>query len=632
MYKNLVGFSAIALLCTKAMAQQGLHSDDGQETRDSIQLQELDEVVVSDTRFSLKRENSGKTVIKIPEEELERNQGRTVAEIINTKSGLELNGSRSFSGQNISVFARGGNNRQVLVIIDGIQVSDPSNVNSEYDLRMLNVAQIESIEIIKGASSTLYGNSAATAVINITTKEAKVNGLELEVVSNWGTNQSQNQRSFTVSDISNNITIKGKQDGFTLLASGGNHFTDGLSAAIGKESDVFSRINGNFKLGYELSQKFKMEVSAFYNKLDSDYDNGFPIEDADFHFNSEQSRFGLANTYRYKNGTFHVNAAFNQISRTFESDFPSFYDSETLVLDVFNKYTFNNTLYTIIGLNLVDNRTVFSGQQETRNIDPYFNLVYVSDFGVNINAGARWNNHSEYGSHWIYSFNPSYRLKTKNGYLKVFGAHATSYIAPNLSQLYGPFGANAGLNPEENITLEGGLEYQMSKGIRFSTVYFNRKEEDRIEYVVINPDTFESQYQNSNEHIQLSGIEVELQAIVLNGLQLTTNYTYIDSETDLALRIPKHKWNARIAYTWSEKTYASVSYQRLSERLDTDFNTFSDVTLQPYDLINAYVKHQWNDQLSFMVSMENIFNENYVEILNYTTKGRNYRIGMTLRL
>ena len=121
------------------------------------------------TYFALKRENSGKTVIKISQAEIERNQGRTIVELINTKSGIEINGSRSVEGQNLSYYVRGGNNRQVLVLIDGIQINDPSIVANDFDLRFLDLNTVESIEIIKGAASTLYGNGAATAVINIET-------------------------------------------------------------------------------------------------------------------------------------------------------------------------------------------------------------------------------------------------------------------------------------------------------------------------------------------------------------------------------------------------------------------------------------------------------------------------------
>ena len=157
-------------LITALLAGKGIFAQNVQQ--DSLKVQQLDEVVVSDSKFELKRENSGKTVIKITAEEMQRNQGRTVAEIINTKSGIEIAGSRGRDGDVLGVYARGGRGRQVLIIIDGVRVQDPSTFSAEYDLRLLAPNTIESIEIIKGAASTLYGTNAVTAVINITTKKS----------------------------------------------------------------------------------------------------------------------------------------------------------------------------------------------------------------------------------------------------------------------------------------------------------------------------------------------------------------------------------------------------------------------------------------------------------------------------
>jgi len=628
MKKVVYGAFVLCGLSTYVHAQQS----SSQVKNDTVSVQQLDEVVVSDSRFQLKRENSGKTVIKITAEELAVNQGRSVAEVINTKSGIEVNGTRSFAGQNVSVFTRGGNNRQVLVIIDGIQVSDPSNVNAEYDLRLLNIEQIESIEILKGAASTLYGNAAATAVISITTKTAKVNGLSLEVASSLGTNQSQNEQSYNASDFSNTVTLTAKQDKLSVLASGGHQFTDGLSAAIGTEEDGLSRIDGNVKLGYQFSKRFSITASAFYNKLNSDFDNGFPIVDADFKFKSEQSRFGLSSVYKYNKGSLTLNTAFNQIARQITSDFPTSFDSESVVLDVFNKYTFNAMLYTIVGVNVIDNTTQFAREQQTTSVDPYANIVYVSDFGLNVNAGARWNNHSGYGSHIIYNFNPSYVLKIDKGYLKFLGSYATSFIAPNLSQLFGPFGANPNLLPEENITMEGGLEYRPSDKYRISALYFDRQEEGRIDFVTINAETFESQYQNLANQLNFNGVEVELKAEPVEHLNLMANYTYTNANSGLALRIPKNKWNLNLGYSFAKKTYASVAYQYISERGDIDFTTFDIVNLDAFSLVNLYIKHELSSILSLFASMDNIFNTNYVEITDFTTRGRNIRLGMNLKL
>lgn len=606
------------------VGQQVLPSDVDKK-QDSVKLQQLDEVVVSDSRFALKRENSGKTVIKISAQELERNQGRSIAEIINTKSGIEVNGSRSYAGQNISVFARGGNNRQVLIIVDGIQVSDPSNVNAEYDLRLLNLSQIENIEILKGAASTLYGNSAATAVINITTKKASEDGVSLEVLSSLGTNQSQDNQNYNASDFSNTATIAARSGKLSVLASGGHQFTDGLSAAVGEEPDVFSRIDGNLKLGYQFSDKFEVTASAFYNKLNSDFDNGFPVEDADFSFSGEQSRFGLASTYTYKNGSFQVNGAFNQITRNVKSSFPSAFDSESVILDVFNKYTFNGKVYTIAGVNIIEHKTQFTDEQTTTSIDPYLNAVFISDFGLNLNGGVRLNNHSDYGNNLIYSFNPSYTMKTGAGYLKLLGSYATSFIAPNLSQLYGPFGANPDLQPETNTTLEGGVEYRFSDSFRVSALYFERKEEDFIDFLT-------DGYQNSLEDRNTHGVEVEFNGKLTKFLEVTANYTFTESKDREILRLPKNKINANLGYTFGDSTYASVSYQFVSDRADIDFFTFTPVNLESFNLVDAYLKHDLNSRISFFISIQNLLNTDYFEITDFTTRGRNIRLGMRLTL
>ena len=622
--KNYVLWSmAIVLSCANALAQK---------QKDSLETLALDEVVVSDSRFRLKRENSGKTVIRISQQELEQNQGRTVAELINTKSGIEINGTRSYAGQNLSTYVRGGNNRQVLVMIDGIQVSDPSNPNAEYDLRLLNTSQIEQIEILKGAASTLYGSSAATAVISITTKKVDNEGLAMQVQSSMGTNQAQENQNYSITDYSNTVNLSAKKGKLSFLASGGQQFTDGLSAAIGNEPDALSRIDGNLKLGFQVSKNIEFSVSAFYNKLNSDYDNGFPIEDADFQFTSEQSRFGLSGSYTYENGSITVNTALNQIDRNFNSNFPSAFDSQSYILDVFNKYNFAEKIYTIIGLNYIENQTFFTGTQNTDSWDPYLNMVYIGTNGFNVNTGLRLNNHSSYGSHFIYNLNPSYRLRTGAGTLKFLASYATSFIAPNLSQLYGPFGPNPDLNPEENRTVEGGFEYSLSKQLTFNALYFNRAENERIEYVSINNTTFESQYRNAENTAYFNGVEVGVSTLMASRLKLNANYTYTHSREGLALRVPKNKVNASLGYDINSKTFVGLSYQYVSDRTDIDFATLENVILDSFSLVNLQAKHLFSNRFNAFIALDNLFNESYTELVNYTTRGRNIRLGFNLTL
>ncbi|MBT8206046.1 MAG: TonB-dependent receptor plug domain-containing protein, partial [Eudoraea sp.] len=197
---------------------------------DTMLIQQLDEVVVSDSRFELRRENSGKTVITIGAEVLERNQGVPIAALLNQFGGIEIGGSRSRQGEILGVFSRGGRGRQVLVLLDGVRVSDPSSFSQEYDLRSLAISNIESIEIIKGAASTLYGTNAATAVINIKTKKSADKSIAATFRAQMGTNQTASDQNYRLANFSNSAQISGTLEAFTYSMAVTNDYANGISS------------------------------------------------------------------------------------------------------------------------------------------------------------------------------------------------------------------------------------------------------------------------------------------------------------------------------------------------------------------------------------------------------------------
>ena len=476
MNKRFFGLCAAVLVCAD-FAAQAQHND-------STTVQRLDEVVVSDSRFALKRENSGKTVIKIGSKTLERYQGKNVAEIINAKSGLEIGGSRSREGAVFGVFARGGRGRQVLIIVDGVRVSDPSSSSSEYDLRMVSTADVESIEIIKGAASTLYGSNAATAVINIVTKKAATDAIAGSFQSSVGTNQTSGNQNYNLSRSSNSARVSGTLGNFSYLARVSNRYAEGLSDLITpqNEKDGFSHLSTGFRLGYSYGKKIDVSIYADQTKFRTDYDESYGLLDAPYQFLSQQERLGTSVKYSYEKGSIHMNAAYAVYNSENISAFPSEYEGSNYNLDLYHKYDFNNQFYTLIGLNYLEDRTEFAGQEKFHLIDPYLNAVFVSDFGLNVNAGARLNNHSTYRNNFVYNLNPSFLLKHHNGYYKILTSYATSYITPSLTQLYGNFGANPDLQPENDRTLEAGFEYSKTGELRLSTLYFNRTEDHFVFY------------------------------------------------------------------------------------------------------------------------------------------------------
>jgi vitamin B12 transporter len=617
----------------------------------STEVETLEEVVITDSKFYLNRENSGKVITKITSEELEKQQGKSVAEIINATAGIEINGANSQAGQNLNYYVRGGKNRQVLILIDGIAVSDPSQIANDYDLRLLNANQVESIEILKGASSTLYGSGAGTAVINIKLKEASKKAISANFKSTIGTNQSQEDTNYNLNNFQNNVSVNGTLNKLSYLASFGNQYTDGLSSlANGTETDVYNAINGNLKLGYRFSEAFKMTVYGSWDKFKADFDDGFAGMDSNDLSTTKQQRYGFSPEYTYKKGSLSLNAAYNKVERDIESSYPALYNAESFTADLFNRYTFSKTLYTVLGVQVkqdhMESFTIpFGGTDfeqgidpeiaKYTNVDPYANVVYVSAFGLQVNAGARLNNHSEYGNHVVYSLNPSYKKDFNFGYLKGLASYGTAYITPSLYQLFDPLYGNKDLQPEENATFEVGAEIHFNDKATVSLVYFNRKEENFIDFVDLGSWVY--QYQNVNENFTASGIEFVADYNITKALKLSANATYTKVDEDLSLRIPELKVNGLLGYQLCESTFMSVSYQFTDSRTDSFYNNISymneEVNLKSYNLLDFYVSHNiLNNKMTLFANVTNILNEDYQELYGYSTKGRNVNIGFSLTL
>lgn len=622
-----------------------------QQEGDSLKLEHLDEVVITDSKFNLKRENSGKVITKITQKDLQNAQGRSVAEVINATAGIEINGSRSNAGQNLNYFVRGGRNRQVLILIDGIPVTDASQIANDYDLRLLNADQVESIEILKGASSTLYGTGAASAVINIKLKKASKDAVSVNLRSTLGTNQSQRDSDYAIENFLNSVSVHGTLDKFNYLASFSHQYTDGLSAvSAGEDADVFNTHNGYLKLGYQFSKAFKLNTYMSFDKFKAEFDDGFTFSDADNLSTTSQYRIGISPEFSYTNGSIIMNAAYNNIERDIQSAFPTQFKAESFVADLYNRYNFSDTFYTVLGVNAQQNQIEtfsipFGSSDFAQDInpddasftivDPYTNLVYVSDFGLNLNAGLRLNNHSAYGNHLVYSVNPSFKKEFSFGYLKGLASYSTAFIAPSLYQLFEPLYGNSELKPEENRTIEVGAELQIKDKATFSVVYFNRFEEHFVDFV--DQGDFVFQFTNIDEDFTATGIELVANLVLTKQLNFIVNATYTKVDEDLSLRIPEIKVNAAFNYQLNDKTFMSLNYQYNDDRDDAFFSssTFANerVNLKSFSLFDFYISHKMvNNRMTIFANMTNILNEDYEELFGYTTKGRNVNLGFSLSL
>ncbi|MAM29194.1 MAG: TonB-dependent receptor [Flavobacteriaceae bacterium] len=620
------------------------------------QPQALDTVML-DTKIPLERKQSGKVITKISNEELQARPGASVAELLNEVSGIEINGARSNDGQNLSYYVRGGRNKQVVIMVDGVQLNDPSQIANDYDLRLIPASAIEEIEILKGASSVLYGSGAATAVINITTKKTSEKDISATFTSTLGSNRptgSDFKEDTKFETFTNNVNVSGTVNRFFYNANFSNRYTNGLSAVAAPadstrfESDVFDRFNTRLNLGYKISDSITISQFVAIDKFKADFDN-FDYTDANNQSITEQIKTGGHFEWKYKQGTYVFNDSYQWIDREIISDFPSKFEAKSYSLDTYLNHRITDAFQAVLGLNvnlsefnsftIPFGATQFESQidSDTANfdiIDPYLNLVYQTNFGLNLNAGVRANIHSVYDTHVVYHVNPSYNFDFGTTLLKILGSYSTAYITPSLFQLYDPLYGNEMLMPEENTTIEGGAEFSMGGNFRVSAVYFNRTEDNFVDFVTVDPELFLFQYQNSSEQFESSGVEVEFFGKILDQLTASANYTNTQVDERLALRIPEHKANMNLSYVWKKRTTLSLSYQYVGEREDTFFNplTFENETigLESFGLLNFNMSGQFSKNVRIFAGVTNIFDTEYEEIYRFQTRGRNLLVGFEL--
>lgn len=647
MNNKIVRISALCvLMSTCAFAQQ----------KETIPSQnELNEVVITDSKFTLPKEKSGKVITKITAEDLKRNAGQNIATVLNRVAGLEINGNQSVAGKNLGYYIRGGKNSQVLILIDGVPVNDASGISFEYDLRLLPVDQVESIEIMKGAASTLYGSGAATGVINISLKKAGKIAIAGNAYMNVGTNNTAFTKKVSAQDYNQGFSVNGSSNKVNYFASLNSTETNGISQiavpnrSTDYEEDRFSRINYLAKLGYKATEKLTFDFFGNYDKINNDYDASFDntgSNDTDLnHTKSEQFRVGFKPKYKYTKGEFVMNSSFNNITRSYQ-DFDSYsstvgfsqYDSRSVNVDAYNKYELKESFFIVAGAQYqfhdMNSETPYGNilKESTKfnMIDPYVTGVFNSNFGLNLNAGARLNIHSQYGNQLVYSVNPSYDFQSIP--LKILASYSTAFVTPSLYQLYSEYG-NAELTPEKNSTIEAGFEtHFLDKKIKLNAVGFYREQTNFIGFYY-NPVTYDSNYINIDGLNKAKGVETEISFALSDKLIWNSNYTFTQVDKALDRLIPKHKVNSSLDYQISNRLFFNVNYQYVDRRNDIFFdgNTFAaqQVVLDSYQLLNSSLRYDLvKNTLSIFGAATNVLNADFVENVGYSALGRNFKIGL----
>ena len=635
-----------AIVITTVISLNGF----AQQKKDSIE--QLDEIIITATKFEQTKQKTANVVYTISQQEIQRYQGWTVLDVLNTVVGVEIKGVNTNYSEPRSLLVRGGRSRQVLILIDGVPVSDPSLISQEFDLRFLALNQIEKIEILKGASSTLYGSGAATGVINIILKKNTNNKVTGSYEVTLGTNNEANQSSEFGVFKNQNANIRAKFSKFQFNWSVNLLGTNGLSAAKSDSSapfgdDPYQALNFYSSLKFNTSKQFSIESFLNYDEFSQEYDAGI-FTDSDQNSGEQyQFRYGIRPRFSYKNGEVYVLASFQKLKRT-DRNFSTFsntlntsiFEGESVFIDAVNRYKISKGLQIITGFNFQEhnNNSVTPFGNIARRIaffatsDPYVSVNLETESGFIFNVGSRLNIHSNYGNHFVYDLSSTKSLVNKEGFkLRGIVTYSTAFIAPSTYQLFSDFG-NTDLSPETSKTLEVGLEGQL-KNFNFNLVYFDRIENDAIIFASLNTPPY-GRYENSISEISVNGLESVFNWNLNKALSFTGNYTYTNKETD-ADYIPKHKFTTQLNYEFSKAGQLSLVYRGVGERQASyyDSETFSTVstTLASYQLFDVTTSYALLDNtVVFSAAITNVFDKDYQDVLGYATRGRNINLGLCL--
>ncbi len=627
-----VGALAWSFVSTTLFAQE--------EKKEKVEF--LEEVVVTATKFETNTKNVGKIIYTITQETIKNNAGKTISDLLNEIPGVEINGNFSTKGQNLGYYIRGGRNRQVAILINGVAVNDPSSFNGDFDLRQIDINQIERIEVLKGASSTLYGTGAATGVINILLKKASKKEFAATFTSSIGTNTSSEDTRFAGDTYMTSLNMNGTLKNVDYLLALSANSSNGLSAAESTtntlfEEDAFTRKNVLLNLNFHINNQLKIGVNSSYNQFFTDFDGTDydPVTyeatpaDRDNRLKSVQKRFGVHADYKYAKGMLKVRTFFTGIQRN-ETPSEDYFKGEVYGLDVFNNYKINSKYSFLVGFTAQSQdmlqQTAYSaiekGSGKQHFYDPYVSFNYNSNVGFHLNAGTRLNIHSEYNQNVVFNVNPSYNFRFLDSDAKIFASYSTAFVTPTLSEIFTKLPSIDALLPEEDVTIEGGFELLFSKKLVLNATYFHREETNKIGYDPIS-------YQTMNDFGTFSakGVETEITFKASDKIQLSANYTFIDRDESLLLKIPQNKFFVKAAYHLLTDTFTSLSYRFVDATKD-----FGNVALPSYQLVDFFVHHQLlEDTVTFYGSVTNLFNEDFQEIAGYTTRGRNYNIGLRLQ-
>jgi len=375
---------------TTALAQEDPHGEDAA-------------IVVTASRAVANVHEVGSAISVVTDVDLDRNQVTFVKDALQDVPGVVVSTDRPGDFTNVSI--RGSNNDEVLWLIDGIELGDPSSTSTQSQADHLIAADVSRIEVLRGNQSSLYGSDAIGGVVNIITKRATEEGIavntELEVGS-YGT-------------VNAGGSILGKTGPFDFRVTATGYRHDGPSLADPEtatvpvtEDDAYWRYGFSGRAGVDATDNLSFQVVGFW--LDSFSDLDSSTGDSSDFIKKREYAFAGQGEFRSDDGAFSAKATASRYTAR-RLYFGQWYapdgdlyegTKDQLALDL--KYDTGGLVSVAAGGNLewedTDQLTSFSGMFDA-GIDTksaYGELALRPIEGLTLTGAARLDDNSPFGS------------------------------------------------------------------------------------------------------------------------------------------------------------------------------------------------------------------------------------------
>jgi vitamin B12 transporter len=620
---------------------------------EELPIYDLGKFVVVSTRTPLSLDRASPSVSLITNNEMELWQDRSFAEAISRTPGLVLwsNGSM---GSLTSLSTRGTESNHTGFFLDGRRLNP--GFGNQYDLGLLSLDNLESIEVQKGASTVNYGSSGIGGVINARLKSAlDVTEPETSVHAEAGPNDYRKAGL--------NTAVGTETIGFSLSAST-------LSTDNERGNDGYEKMNLASRLDWKLNDQFYFELlGAFFDAekelpgselsptpFDLEQTTNWLVSPGLRYLTDELSVHLFYARSERNADIFEVNSAFNYsvFPAIYLGDFPISNEIDITgdEVDLQLDYSLSDDALLTVGAvyrnDEARNTNLFTSsplapavpyEESFQQWGTYALLAWQLSETFEMRGGLRYDDYSEYDDEITGNFSLIYKLADWDAAL--FAKVASSYAPPSAVDLAYDSDLSTPLSAEESFSYEMGFRQSLlGGGLTYSLLFFRNEIDELLSYEPSTFDTF------NIEEAVTQGAEVSVEYQASEKLMLGLGYTYLIAESDrlndprtggfiadpadgvpLARR-PEHLLQFSAFYAFTDSLSAGLQVIGQFDREDIDPGTFLQVPAEDFLVLRLVADWEINETWSIYGRVENLLDETYASAAGYPTLGRAGYLGV----